>query len=443
MGKSAPSAPPPDPNIGRAALMQAETGEKWLSFSKDAFAVSNTRQAELDALTKDMSNRQIALAEDNQALARQVTQQQLALGDEQAGYAREDRERYNKVFKPVEDRFIERASNYDSPERQAAAAAEARGDVQSSAAAQREASQRDAASMGLNPASGRFQGINRSSDMATALAAAGAQNQARERIRSTGLALTADVANLGRGLPAQSSQAAALGLNAASAGAGTAGAAAGMSINTMGMGLGAAQQNQSLYNSSTGIMNNGFKGAMQGYAGMGDTLNKQYATQMDGWKASQAMAAQSSAGFGSAIGGLMGLFMSDEDVKEDKRPLPDGAAIDAVREAPAEAWKYKDGVADGGEHIGPYAQDMQRATGRGDGKTIAVQDMLGLHQAALIDLDKKVEAIADAVGVGDTGGEAGPARPQRPAPRRSRNDDPRLGLLIAMPARGRKMREAA
>ncbi|RUQ78323.1 tail fiber domain-containing protein, partial [Brucella abortus] len=52
MGKSSQSAPDPDPNIGKAALKQAETGEEWLAFAKDAFAISQERQKELDALTK-------------------------------------------------------------------------------------------------------------------------------------------------------------------------------------------------------------------------------------------------------------------------------------------------------------------------------------------------------------------------------------------------------
>lgn len=439
MGKSAPSAPAPDPQIGKAALMQAETGEKWLAFSRDAFAQSNTRQAELDALTKDISRRQMTLAQDNQALARQVTQQQMGLADEQARYAREDRERYNTVFKPIEDQFIERARTYDSPARQAAAAAEARADVQSAAAQQRESAQREAASMGLDPSSGRFQGLNRSQDLGTALASAGAQNTARERVRATGLALQADVANMGRGLPAQSSQAAALGLQAGSSAASTSGAAATTGINTMGLGLGAAQTNQGLFNSATGIMNSGFGGAMRGYAGQADALNRQYQTQVDAWKTSQMTAAQSASGFGAAVGGLAGLFLSDENAKEKKRPLPEGAALEAVREAPAEAWNYKEGAADGGaeRHVGPYAQDFQAATGLGDGRSIAAQDMLGLHHAAIIDLDRKVDALAQRSGVAKGGGRD----------RRGSAEPPGLGIVIAVerPSRGKRAekREAA
>ena len=431
MGKSAPSAPAPDPQIGKAALMQAETGEKWLAFSRDAFAQSNTRQAELDALTKDISRRQMTLAQDNQALARQVTQQQMGLADEQARYAREDRERYNTVFKPIEDQFIERARTYDSPARQAAAAAEARADVQSAAAQQRESAQREAASMGLDPSSGRFQGLNRSQDLGTALASAGAQNTARERVRATGLALQADVANMGRGLPAQSSQAAALGLQAGSSAASTSGAAATTGINTMGLGLGAAQTNQGLFNSATGIMNSGFGGAMRGYAGQADALNRQYQTQVDAWKTSQMIAAQSASGFGSAIGGLLGFaFRSDENAKEKKKRLPEGSALEAVRESPAEEWTYKEGVADGGRHVGPYAQDFQAATGLGDGRSIAAQDMLGLHHAAIIDLDRKVDALATRAGLAASGGRD-----------RRGTEQPGLGLVIAVerPSRGKRV----
>ncbi len=51
MGKGSSSAPAPDPKIGEAALKQAQTGEDWLSFARDAFAVSEVRQKELDDLT--------------------------------------------------------------------------------------------------------------------------------------------------------------------------------------------------------------------------------------------------------------------------------------------------------------------------------------------------------------------------------------------------------
>jgi hypothetical protein len=404
MGKSAPSPPAPDPNIGKAALKQAETGEDWLEFTREAFDVSTERQAELDALTKDYTERQLTMAEEQHALSTDIANEQRELAQEQAGYAREDRQRYKDVFQPVEDAFVDQASTYDTEERRAAEAAEAKADVQSAAAQRREASEREAASMGINPASGRFQGVNRAADLGTALGSAGAQNTARKQVEATGLALKADVANLGRGLPAQSSQATALGLNAGNASATTSGNATGLGINALASGIAAAQNNQSLSNSATGITNAGFSGAMQGYAGMGNTLQRQYDSQIDIWRTQQQMAAQNAAGIGQAFGGLLGLgaaFLSDEEKKKDKKDIPEGAALDAVKEAPASTWEYKKSAGDGGDkrHVGPMAQDMRKATGLGTSTTIEVQDMLGLHHAAIGELDRKVDKIAVAVGV--------------------------------------------
>ena len=405
MGKSAPSAPKPDPNIGRAALKQAETGEDWLKFTQDAFKVSTQRQAELDKLTKQVTDRQLKLSEDQIGLAKQTTAKQLEFADDNLKYAREDRARYKEVFQPVEDSFVDQATNYDTPERRAAEAAEAKADVQAASAQAREASQREAAGLGVNPNSGRFAGVSRANDLGTALGSAGAQNNARKQVESTGLALKADVANLGRGLPAQSSQAAAVGLNAGNSGVSNSGNAVGLGINTLGSGVAAAQNNQSLSNSATGIANAGFQGAMQGYQGQAQTLQNQYDTQVGIWQTQQQIAGQQAAGIGSALGGLAGLFfMSDENTKTDKKKVPEGEALKAVEESPASTYEYKPGMGDGGgeKHVGPMAQDMQEATGMGDGKKIAVQDMLGLHHAAIGELDKKVDKIAAAVGVTPT-----------------------------------------
>ncbi|QND60392.1 hypothetical protein [Mesorhizobium huakuii] len=116
MDKSSSEAPSPDPKIGEAALKQAQTGEDWLGFAKDSLAVSTARQADLDALTK------------------QVTQQQMGIANDQAAWAKSDRERYDTVFKPVEDKFVAEASAYGSEAHQNEAAAEAKADVQNNAA---------------------------------------------------------------------------------------------------------------------------------------------------------------------------------------------------------------------------------------------------------------------------------------------------------------------
>lgn len=365
MGKSSNSAPAPDPQIGKAALMQAQTGENWLAFAKDAFAVSEVRQKELDALTN------------------KVTEQQLGLATDQAKWSKEDRARYESVYKPIEDEFINEAKNYGTEAKQAEAAAEARADVQTAAATNRAATERANASMGVTPGSGRFAGVQAASDLGASLAEAGAANTARQGVRDKALALKADVVNLGKGLPAQ-----------AAAGAGGSVAASGTALS------GNQATNGQALAAST-IMNSGFSGAMQGYAGQASTLNQQYGLQLDAWKTKQQMNAAGAQGIGSFLGGIGGLlFKSDENAKENKETIEDGEALEALKAMPVEAWDYKEGVADEGRHIGTYAQDFTKQTGLGDGQNIAAQDAIGITMKAVQDVDNKLDAVIEAIGLG-------------------------------------------
>lgn len=359
------SAPAPDPNIGYAALLQAQTGEKWLAFAEEQFAVGNERQKGIDALTN------------------QVTQAQLDTMNQSNSWAKEDRGRYKSVFQPMEDKFIDEANNWDSAARQDKMAAEAKADVLASADQQRQASTRQLSAMGINPASGRFAGVNRAGETATALNAAGAQNQARNTVRTQGMALRADAINMGKGMASQAAGAAGLGLNAGNSVTGNA----------------ANANNQ--WRANQGVMAQGYQGAMQGYAGQASTLNSLYGNQLQGWSAQQQLNSANAAGLMSGIGTMAGLGIaafSSKDYKEDKRPI-DGA-LDAVNSMPVERWKYKDGISDGGEHIGPYAEDFQKATGAGDGKTINLVDGMGITMKAVQELSEKVDKLAVSKGMG-------------------------------------------
>ena len=63
---------------------------------------------------------------------------------------------------------------------------------------------------------------------------------------------------------------------------------------------------------------------------------------------------------------------------------------------PVDKWRYKPGRGDGGEHVGPYAQDFAAATGQGDGKSIDMISAIGVTMGAIRDLDKKVDKMARA-----------------------------------------------
>lgn len=270
-------------------------------------------------------------------------------------WAAEDRDRSKTVFQPMEDAFIKEANTYDTPGAQRTAAREAVADVKSQAAMADDARRRDMARMGVDPRSGRAGVMERQSDMMEGLAAAGASNSARRQVRAEGRALRADAVNMGRGLAVN--PATSLGL-------------------------------------ANGAMSSGFGGAMQGQAQMGNLLNTQYSQQMAKYNADQAASGSLMSGLGSLAG--MAMFMSSKKVKKDKRPAR--GVLESLKKMPVEEWTYKDGAGDGGRHVGPYAEDFKRATGKGDGETIPVVDAIGVTMGAVKELSDKVDKLAGAKG---------------------------------------------
>lgn len=321
-GKGGGSAPAPDPRIGEAALKNAQLGEDWLSFAQEQFKVGNIRQEDLDALTES------------------VIKQQMATQDETNAWAREDRNRTKTVFQPLQDEFIKTAKEYDSPEKQAQAAAEARADVVKAMDLQRQANTRQMARMGINPNSGRFQEQNRLDNLNTALASAGAQNAARTQVRDKGLALKADAINIGSGLASSTAAAYGLGLNAGNA-------ATGNSV-----------QANSNWRANVGIVGQGMQGAMQGYANQGNMLNSLYGNQLNAWSAQQQANATSAAGIGSLIGTIGGAAIAcDARIKTSVQRI--GTLDNGI---PIYSFEYQEPYKDTWGHgtkIGPMAHEVE------------------------------------------------------------------------------------
>lgn len=356
-----------DPMAQWSALMQAQSaaqqtalGQNWLDFAREQFGAANERQKGVDALTG------------------RVTEAQLGAMNESLGWAREDRARYKSIFQPLQDRFVDRANNWDSAGNQAAAAAEAKADVTNNAALMDQRRARQMAAMGINPTSGRYAGVERAADVETALAGAGAQNNVRNQLRNQAMALQGEAINMGNGLPGQAS------------------GALGLGVNSGGAAQGAALGAEGNFRSNIGIMNSGFGGAGSLFNGAGNMfgninqnrmnyLNQQDQMQAQGWGSLMG-------GAGSLVGYGLGAYLrSDKNAKENKRPVR--GVLDALKKMPVEAWKYKDGMGDGKEHIGAYAQDFQKATGLGDGKSISVVDALGVTMGAIKELAEKVDGI--------------------------------------------------
>ncbi|MGH2343373.1 tail fiber domain-containing protein [Segnochrobactraceae bacterium EtOH-i3] len=272
-------------------------------------------------------------------------------------WAAEDRSRYQTVFIPQQDAYIKKAQGWDSAARQAQVASEAKADVMSNAAAAQQQNQRQMAAMGVNPASGRFAGQSRATALATGLAAAGAENNARSQARNEATAMQANAINMGSGLAVNP--------------------AASMHL-------------------SNGAMSSGTSAAMTGYGQQGQLLNQQYQNQLAAYGADQQAIGGLASGLGSVAGlALGGYLKSDKDAKTDKAPA-DGKSLGAVKSLPPfESWRYKPGAVPGDteRHIGPYAQDFQKATGLGDGKSINVVDAIGVTMGAVKELAGEVDKL--------------------------------------------------
>ena len=271
--KGSVSAPAPDPAIGQAALKEAQLGEDWLSFAKDQYAVSNERQKTTDALSSEVVN------------------QQLASSKQASRWATEDRDRWTNTYKPVEDAYINEASNYGSQENQDKQASEAKATVLSNVSAQNQANNRAMASMGVNPNSGRFQATNNSSAINTALSAANAENTTRQNVRDKGLAMKADVASVGKGLASQAASNSALGVSAGSSS------------------LGSNLASNLSWNTGNQIVAQGYQGAMSGYGNQANILNSQYGNQLSAWNAQQQANSYSMGGMMSGVGSMAGMGM--------------------------------------------------------------------------------------------------------------------------------------
>lgn len=350
----------------QAAQQQAQLGQDWLSFSKEQFGIANERQKGIDALTN------------------KVTEQQLKSMTDTNQWASEDRARYKSVFQPLQDKYIEKAQNWDSPEYLANVAAEAKADVTNNYALQKQQTDRALAAQGVRPDSGAYAGTTRANDTQAALAGAGAQNMARRQAINEAMQLQGDALNIGNGLPSQAISSAGLGINAGNA-------ASGNSI--------AANTN---WRSNLGIMNTGYEGAMTGFNNAANIYGNIGQDRTNMLNYSDNMRNQQNAAIMSGIGQLGGTaagiwagkgfpMPSSRDAKEDKREVR--GVLDALDQMPVEAWRYKDGEGDGGEHVGTYAEDFKKATGLGDGKTINVIDALGVTMGAIKELAEKVEAI--------------------------------------------------
>ena len=270
------------------------------------------------------------------------------------------------TYRPVEEELVRQVRRMAGPAYAEEQATMAGADVGRAFADRRQAAQEDLASRGLgDPSGGAYRSLQRNADIAQAGTTAAAKNAARRGATMQGLQGLSQVAGMG-------TQKTAAALGALGTGGGLANSAYGITSGNRNY-LAGLNQAANIFNST----------AQQ----RADIFNAQQRGQ---WDREQDAGM---GGFGSLLGTVGGIFLSSKKLKKNRKPYKGG--LSAMDKMPVQQFKYKDGVADGGEHVGPMAEDFQKATGRGDGKTIAAQDAIGVTMAAVKELHDKVRSLED------------------------------------------------
>jgi hypothetical protein len=257
MGKKNTAAPDYTPlaNASAAAAdKMSALGEKQLAFSQQQYDDNAP-------LMKDIATQQ-----------KLAMEQQLAQGKDYYDYQKD-------TYRPVEKGIVSDALAFDTDAYRNQLATKAAADSGLAFGRTRQANERAMASMGINPNSGRFQGIAGQSALGQAAARAGAMTGARERAQQTGYARKLDAAGLGRGLS-----------GASTAAYGSAVGAGGQAAGTYGL---AGQQHMAGMAQGAGTIGSGLN--MQ-LSGLGNVLNSQ--TEM-------AVNAADNSFLGN-VGGIMG-----------------------------------------------------------------------------------------------------------------------------------------
>jgi len=224
---------------------------------------------------------------------RQIAERQMAAQDEQMRQAQEYYRYQTETFRPVERGLVAEAQKFNTEEYRNQLAQQAAADAGRAFGLTQQASQRASAAMGVNPASGRFAGMQQQANTQLAAQRAGAMTGTRQQAQQLGFARRLDAAGLGRNLPGASA--------AAYGGATAAGTAAGGSFMAPGT------QFANIFGSGANILGQGQQIQMQG-------LNQILGTQ------GQIYAADLSKPdpFGSIIGAGLGAFVkSDIRLKEN------------------------------------------------------------------------------------------------------------------------------
>lgn len=344
------------------------------AMNKAAEANADIAQQALDWY-KSNYREQAPLREQAAAKAMEVSDAQLGSMRQNDAVSRDHWSYQQETFRPMERALVADAQNYDTDARREQKAGQAMADVNQGFANAEGQQTRQLARMGVNPNDGKFAAMSNQMTMGKALGQAQAASKAREGVEMQGYARKMDAANLGRGLASSQATSAGVALNAGSSAAAT------------------GQMPLTQAQNATAQAGQGFQTAIAGNSSAGNIYGQ--AAQIQG---------QDSGMLGNlATIGMAGakLWASDKNAKKDIVRMSDVMALKAIEKTPVSTWSYKDGMGDGGEHIGPMAQHVRQNMGEKaapGGKALDPISMNGITMAGLAALSRKVDKLAKAKG---------------------------------------------
>lgn len=223
----------------------------------------------------------------------------------------------------------------------------------------------------------------------------GAAMGARNLTQAQGVTGRASAANFGRGMPATAAQAYGLTVGAGNAAVGQAQT-----------GANGALPNAQLVDNGYGAGTQAAQIGSQAALGYGNMLTNAYGQQLNAWGTQMQAQQNSDAGLGQLLGAGIGLAskfaFSSKTFKHRGRTVDGDVVLKKIERIPVEEWRYRKGIADEGEHAGPYAEDVHAQFGdkaAPGGKVIDMVTMQGLMLAGIKALAQRMDRIEGGYGL--------------------------------------------
>ena len=275
MGKSSP--PPPDYTplaeaSAEAARIQAGLGREQLAFAREQY------------------DRSVPILEG-------IANQQMAAQSEQMAQARDYYDYQRDTYRPLERGLVADAERFNTEAYRNQVASQAAADSGRAFGISQQQNQRAMASMGANPNSGRFAGMQNATGLQQAAMRANAMTGARNQAQQMGYARKLDAAGLGRGLAGASA--------AAYGGASNAGSMAGQNAQSAGQNY---MGNMAIGSGTIGA------GQQMQLSGLGNILNNQTSAYVN---TSGSLLGDLGGALGGAAAAYTAFGGSDRRIKEN------------------------------------------------------------------------------------------------------------------------------